>query len=70
MNFWMVLLTFIFMASIMGWTMAPLFMNGILWICEWREGNDLNWGREIAFSLYVPFCWMFALIEIMLLYFT
>ncbi len=51
----------------MGWTMTP-FVNGILWYCDWREGADINWGLDTAFTIAVPFAWMFALFEIILLY--
>jgi hypothetical protein len=67
MDFWTVILLFAFMAGIMGWTMTP-FCNGILWFCDWREGNPINWGMDTAFTIAVPFAWMFAIFEIVLLY--
>ncbi len=67
MDFWASILLFAFMAGIMGWTMTP-FTNAVLWYCDWRDGTDINWGLDTAFSLAVPFAWMFAIFEIVLLY--
>ncbi len=67
MDFWATLLLFAFMAGIMGWTMTP-FINAILWYCDWQDGTDINWGLDTAFSVAVPFAWMFAIFEIILLY--
>lgn len=67
MDFWCVLLAFAFMAGIMGWIMTP-FVNGILWFCDWRDGNDVNWGLEAAFTFAGPCAWMFAIFEIIVLY--
>ncbi len=67
MDLWAILILVAFMAGIMGWTMTPL-MNGILWFCDWREGAPINWGLEAAFTYAVPFAWLFAIVEIILLY--
>lgn len=67
MDFWSTALLFAFMAGIMGWTMTP-FTNAILWFCDWQDGVDINWGLDTAFSVAVPFAWMFAIFEIILLY--
>lgn len=67
MDFWSTALLFAFMAGIMGWTMTP-FTNAILWFCDWQDGVDINWGLDTAFSVAVPFAWMFAIFEIIVLY--
>jgi len=67
MDMWTVMLLFAFMAGIMGWGMN-VFVNAVYWYCEWREGNDINWGLDTAFMVGVPFAWMFAIFEIVLLY--
>ncbi len=67
MDFWSTALLFAFMAGIMGWTMTP-FTNAVLWFCDWQDGVDINWGLDTAFSVAVPFAWMFAIFEIILLY--
>jgi len=54
MDFWAVLLLIAFMAGIMGWTTTP-FINGVLWFCDWKDGTDINWGLDTAFSVAVPF---------------
>lgn len=67
MDFWSVLLLVAFMAGIMGWTIVP-FTSAVTWYCDWRDGNDINWGLDTAFTIAIPFAWMFAIFEIILLY--
>ena len=66
MDFWTVMLLFAFMAGIMGWITTP-FVNAILWYCDWRDGNDINWGLDTAFAVMLPFAWIFSIYEIILL---
>lgn len=47
--------------------MTPV-INGVLWFCDWRDGATIDWGLETAFAIACPFAWMFALIEIIILY--
>jgi hypothetical protein len=44
------------------------FINFILWHGNWRDEIPINWGVEAALALAVPFAWIFALIEILILY--
>lgn len=67
MDFWSIILIFAFMAGIMGWTVTP-FTNAVLWYCDWRDGVDINFGLDTIFTVAVPFAWMFAIFEIILLY--
>ena len=66
-DIWTVLFLTALMAGIMGWCITP-FLNGVIWFCDWKDGNPINWGLETAFTLAVPFAWMFALFEIIILY--
>lgn len=67
MDVWSLLLLLALMTGIMGWGMN-VYVNAVYWYCEWREGNDINWGLDTAFMVAVPFAWMFAILEIVLLY--
>jgi hypothetical protein len=67
MDTWPIILIIAFLAGIMGWTMTP-FTSGILWFCDWREGREPNWGIDVAFTVAVPFAWIFAIVEIYVLY--
>ncbi len=67
MDFWQIILLTAALAGIMGWSITP-FVNGILWYCDWREGVDVPWGLEVAFTIAVPFAWIFATVEIVILY--
>ena len=67
MDTWSLLLLCAAMAGMMGWGMN-IFVNAVLWYCDWAEGTDINWGLETAFTVAAPFAWMFAIIEIVLLY--
>jgi hypothetical protein len=67
MDFWSILLIVVFLAGIMGWTMVP-FTSGVAWFCKWRDGDNINWGMDIAFTIAVPFAWVFSILEIYILY--
>ena len=67
MDFWTIALLFAFMAGIMGWITTP-FVNAIMWYCDWRDGADVDWTKDTIMSMAVPFAWMFAIFEIVLLY--
>lgn len=67
MDLWATLLIFAFMAGIMGWIITP-FVNCVLWICDWQDGMDINWGMSTVLTIMVPFTWMFAIFEICVLY--
>ncbi len=67
MDGWVVVLLIAVMAGIMGWFMT-FVVNGVLWFCDWREGTPINWGLEVAYSIAVPFAWIFSLLEVYLLY--
>ncbi len=67
MDFWTVALTVAFLTGILGWT-SSFFFNGVWWWCEWREGNDINWGSDVGYTFVVPFAYVFAIFEIAILY--
>ena len=67
MDVWTVLLLVALMTGIMGWFVTP-FTSGIIYICMMCDGDPIDWGLEVAFSLAVPFAWVFAIMEIILLY--
>ncbi|MDZ4835835.1 MAG: hypothetical protein SGJ27_18815 [Candidatus Melainabacteria bacterium] len=67
MDMWSFVLMFALLSGIMGWCMTPV-INGVLWFCDWRDGATIDWGLETAFAIAVPFAWMFALVEIIILY--
>ncbi|MBX9879229.1 MAG: hypothetical protein K2Y22_12285 [Candidatus Obscuribacterales bacterium] len=69
MNFWHVILLFAAMAGLMGWWRLP-FWNGVLWYCDWKDGADLDWGVEMFSTIAVPFAYMFAIFEIILIFGT
>ena len=56
--------------TVEGWFVAPLLVNPVFWYRDLRENNDVNWGMEAIFTVFVPFCWIFPLVEIVLLYFS
>ncbi len=67
MDLWTVLLLVALMTGIMGWFVTP-FCSGIIYVCMMLDGDPIDWGLEVAFSLAVPFAWVFAIMEIILLY--
>ncbi|HEY9788050.1 MAG TPA: hypothetical protein V6D17_21860 [Candidatus Obscuribacterales bacterium] len=67
MDFWAIILVVAFMTGIMGWGMS-VFTNAVYWYCEWREGNDINWGSEAFYSFAMPFAWLYSIFVIVVLY--
>lgn len=67
MDFWTITLIYAGLSGILGWT-TSMFTNAVWWYCEWREGNEVNLGSDIAWTYATPFAWMFAIFEIILLY--
>ena len=67
MDIWTFVLLFALLSGIMGWFMTPI-VNGVLWFCDWKDGANIDWGLATAFSIAVPFAWMFAIVEIIILY--
>jgi hypothetical protein len=65
--FWTVLFVAAFIVWFpMGFFGAGVGMNLILWFSEWREGNHIDWGQQICFGIAVPFAWIFAILEIII----
>ena len=67
MDLWTILLLVALMTGIMGWFVTP-FCSGIIYICMMLDGDPIDWGMEVVFTLAVPFAWIFAVMEIILLY--
>lgn len=67
MDFWAIMLTVAFLTGVLGWS-SSLFTNLVWWYCEWREGNDINWGSDAAWTVAIPFAYLFVLAEIAMLY--
>lgn len=67
MDFWSVCLIITFLTGIMGWS-TSLFTNVVWWYCEWRDGNEINFGSDVAWTFAVPFAWLFAIFEIILIF--
>lgn len=68
LNFW----SFIFIATVfmgvMGWALTIPIINGTLWLCDWKDGVEMNWGSEVIWTCVGPFAWLFAIFEIIMLY--
>lgn len=57
------LLWFVF--GVMGFT-ANLFFRVIWLYCEWQEGAQIDWSRQLMLTFAVPAAWSFAMMELML----
>lgn len=64
--FWIILLITA-LTGVLGWS-TSLFTNLVWWWCEWREGNEINWGSDVAYSFFVPLAFIFPIVEIILMY--
>ena len=67
MDLWATVLLVTVMTGLMGWCIVP-FTTAVTWYCDWQEGNDINWGLDTAFTVAVPFAWLFSIFEILMLY--
>lgn len=67
MDFWSLILLITGLSGILGWT-TSWFTNGLWWYLEWREGNPVDLGSDIAWTYATPFAWIFAITEIVILY--
>jgi hypothetical protein len=47
--------------------MVP-FVNGVLWYCNMRDGDDIDWGAEVFFTLAGPLTWIFVIMELFVIY--
>jgi len=68
MDLWTILLLVSLLTGIMGWGSSILF-NALWWVCEWRDGSEINWGWDVGLSLAVPFIWVWSMLMIGVLYF-
>jgi hypothetical protein len=67
MDLWATVLLITVMTGLMGWSIVP-FTTAVTWYCDWQDGNDINWGLDTAFTVAVPFAWLFSIFEILMLY--
>jgi hypothetical protein len=68
MIFWQLIVIVAFLVGIMGWTVTPFFQP-LMWYCEWRDGNHINWGLDAALMMLVPGATIFAVVEIFAIFF-
>jgi hypothetical protein len=66
-DFWTLLLIIALLTGVWGWHVS-LFNNLVIWAMMWFEGEDINWGSDVAWTYAIPFVWVFAICEIILLY--
>lgn len=67
LDFWFIILLIGGLTGILGWS-TGLFTNAVWWYCEWREGNHIDFGGDVAWTIAIPFAWLFAIFEIIMLY--
>ena len=68
MDLWFVLLFVTGLMGILGWPIASLFVNCVLWACNLNDGDSVNWGSEVSWMFFYPFAVTFSIMEILLLY--
>lgn len=68
MNIWHLILLFAFMTGIMGWFAIP-FRSAVTWTVDYFDGVEHDWPWEVASALAMPLAYMFAILEIYLLFF-
>ena len=67
MDMFAIVLLITAMTGVLGWS-TGLFTNAVWWYCEWREGNEINWGSDVFYTLLIPFAFLFPIAEIIIIY--
>lgn len=67
MDFWSIILIITAITGLLGFWRVP-FWNGMLLFCDWKDGNDIDWGVEMFSMLVGPFAYLFAIFEIILIF--
>ena len=50
--------------GVMGFA-SNLFFR-VIWIyCEWQEGNEIDWIRQMMLTFMVPGAWALVMLEVM-----
>ncbi len=68
MDLWFVLLLVVLLIGVMGWPIASLFTNCVLWVCDVNDGEPIDWGKGVAWLYMYPAAIIFSIIEIAILY--
>jgi hypothetical protein len=62
----MALLTILmFVFGVMGFC-SNLFFRVIWLYCEWREGNTIEWPRQVLLTFFVPAAYTLVMVELMM----
>jgi hypothetical protein len=60
-----ILSMFFLVFGVMGF-ISNLFFRAIWLYCEWREGNEIDWQRQVMLTFAVPGAYLFVMIELMM----
>lgn len=67
MDFWTVMLLCAFLAGIFGWCTIPV-THCYMWVLNWYEGDEVNWGYNTVLALAVPCSWIYAILLMVVLF--
>jgi len=54
-------------AGISGMLTSPIFI-GVLWYCDWTDDTPINFCFDAVTAVATPFAWVFAILQIIILY--
>ena len=58
----------ILIIGVSGWPVASLGCNIVLWVCDWKDGIENDWGSNVFWLLVGTMAMAFAWLEIAILY--
>lgn len=68
MDLLVVIILFFFVFGALQGFFFGIFTNLMLMYCDWKDGQEYDWGTNIGFTVATPLVWIFTFVEIVLLY--
>lgn len=58
---------FVLGLGVFGWT-ANIFYRAVVIYCDFNEGLEIDWGKQIFLTVLIPIGYLFPMLEIVLIY--
>ena len=68
MDPWIIILFVAAFTGICGWPISSLFCSFVLYYCDWRDGEENNWGSNVFWLLFYPAAVTYSILVIAVLY--
>ncbi|MBZ0189875.1 MAG: hypothetical protein K8F91_26755 [Candidatus Obscuribacterales bacterium] len=68
MDPWIIMLFIAAFTGMMGWPISSLFVNSVLFYCDWQDGVENDWGSNVFWLLMYPAAVTYSVMVIAVLY--